>query len=165
MKHWYIIQFKPNAHRLVEKNLQRQGFETFLPMQEITRRKSSRFVAYLRPLFPGYMFVCVDEYSSHWRKINSTMGVSRLVSFNCTPKAIPLQFISSLMLRCDAEGKLLPAKTLNSGDNVEVLTGPFENFVATVETIDEQQRVWILMEFMGRTTRMHISPGQVQRAD
>ena len=162
MKQWYIVQFKPNAHRLAERNLQRQGFETFLPMQEITRQESSRFVANLRPIFPGYIFVYVDEESGPWYKINSTKGVSRLVSVNCTPKPIPFQLISSLMLRFDTEGKLLPPKTLKSGDNVEVLNGPFENFVAIVETIDEQQRVWILMEFMGRSTKMQISPDQIR---
>ncbi len=63
MNHWYLIQFKPNSHRLAERNLLRQGFETFLPMQEVTRRKASRFVNDLRPLFPGYMFVSVNSVS------------------------------------------------------------------------------------------------------
>lgn len=54
---WYLIQFKPNNHRLAERNLHRQGFETFLPMQKITRKKASRFVGNLKPRFPRYMFV------------------------------------------------------------------------------------------------------------
>ena len=37
MDHWHFIQFKPNSHRLAERNLRWQGFETFLPMQQITR--------------------------------------------------------------------------------------------------------------------------------
>ena len=61
MKHWYLIQFKPNSHRLAERNLRQQGFETFLPMQKITHRKISRFVNDLKPLFPGYMFVSVKS--------------------------------------------------------------------------------------------------------
>ena len=60
MNDWYLIQLKPNSHRLAERNLNRQGFETFLPMQKITRRKASRFVSDLKPLFPGYMFVSVN---------------------------------------------------------------------------------------------------------
>ena len=165
MKQWYLVQFKPNSHRLAEKNLNRQGFETFLPMQEISRRKASRFVADLRPLFPGYMFVNVDEEVAPWRRINGTLGVSKLVSFNSTLKALPLQLVSNLMQRCDTEGKLLPAKTLSSGDHVEVLTGPFANFVATVERIDAKERVWILMDFMGQSTRIRIAPDQIQLAD
>ncbi|MDC0634586.1 transcriptional activator RfaH, partial [Planktomarina sp.] len=43
MKEWYLVKFKPNSHRLAMRNLQRQGFETFLPLQKITRHKASRF--------------------------------------------------------------------------------------------------------------------------
>ena len=125
MNQWYLIQFKPNSHRLAERNLHRQGFNTFLPMQKITRRKASRFVSDLKPLFPGYMFVSVNSDLAPWRSINSTIGVSRLVSFERKPKPLPLQLISGLMLRCDASGALLPPKSLNEGDSVEMLTGPF----------------------------------------
>ena len=111
MNDWYLIQFKPNSYRLAERNLHRQGFETFLPMQKITRRKASRFVSDLKPLFPGYMFVSVNSELAPWRSINSTIGVSRLVSFEGKPKPLPLQLISGLMLRCDASGTLLPPKT------------------------------------------------------
>ena len=164
MNQWYLIQFKPNSHRLAERNLQRQGFETFLPMQKITRRKASRFVSDLKPLFPGYMFVSVNSELAPWRSINSTIGVSKLVSFDGKPKPLPLQLISGLMLRCDASGELLPPKSLNEGDSVEMLTGPFANFIATVDTIGPEQRIWVLMDFMGQKTRIRVSADQLQLA-
>jgi transcriptional antiterminator RfaH len=164
MNHWYLIQFKPNSHRLAERNLHRQGFETFLPMQKITRRKASRFVSDLKPLFPGYMFVSVNSDLAPWRTINSTIGVSKLVSFEGKPKPLPLQLISGLMLRCDASGILLPPKSLSEGDSVEMLTGPFANFIATVDTIDPEQRIWVLMDFMGQKTRMQVTSDQLQLA-
>ena len=164
MKHWYLIQFKPNSYRLAERNLHRQGFETFLPMQKITRRKAARFVSDLKPLFPGYMFVSINSELAPWRTINSTIGVSRLVSFEGKPKPLPLQLISGLMLRCDASSTLLPPKTLSEGDSVEMLTGPFANFVATVDTIDPEQRIWVLLDFMGQKTRMQVTADQLQIA-
>ena len=164
MNHWYLIQFKPNSYRLAERNLHRQGFETFLPMQKITRRKASRFVSDLKPLFPGYMFVSVKSELAPWRTINSTIGVSKLVSFEGKPKPLPLQLISGLMLRCDASGSLLPPKSLSEGDSVEMLNGPFASFIAAVETIDAEQRIWVLMDFMGRKTRMQITADQLQLA-
>ena len=162
MNWWYVIQLKPNSHRLAERNLRRQEFETFLPMQKITRRKASRFISDLKPLFPGYMFVSVNSELAPWRRINSTIGVSRLVSFEGKPRPLPLQLISGLMLRCDATGTLLPPKSLNAGDSVEMLSGPFANFVATVDTIDPEQRIWVLMDFMGQKTRMQVTADQLQ---
>ncbi|MDB4841041.1 transcriptional activator RfaH [Planktomarina sp.] len=164
MNRWYLIQFKPNSHRLAERNLHRQRFETFLPMQKITRRKVSRFVSDLKPLFPGYMFVSVNSDLSPWRTINSTIGVSKLVSFEGKPTPLPLQLISGLMLRCDASGTLLSPKILNEGDSVEMLTGPFANFIATVDRIDPEQRIWVLMDFMGQKTRIQVSANQLQLA-
>ena len=162
MNQWYLIQFKPNSHRLAVRNLHRQGFETFLPMQEITRRKASRFISDLKPLFPGYMFVSVKSELAPWRTINSTIGVSKLVSFEGKPKPLPLQLISSLMLRCDASGSLLPPKSLSAGDSVEMLNGPFASFIAAVDTIDPEQRIWVLMDFMGQKTRIQMSADQLQ---
>ena len=66
------------------------------------------------------------------------------------------------MLRYDEEDKLLPPTTLNTGDGVEVLHGPFANFVATVEKIDAQQRIWVLIDFMGQRTRMQVTPDKLQ---
>ena len=164
MNHWYLIQFKPNSHRVAERNLHRQGLETFLPMQKLTRRKASRFVSDLKPLFPGYMFVSVNAELAPWRSINSTIGVSKLVSFGGKPRPLPLplQLISCLMLRCDASGTLLPPKSLSEGDSVEMLTGPFASFIATVDTIDPDQRIWVLMDFMGHKTRMQVTADQLQ---
>jgi transcriptional antiterminator RfaH len=162
MNYWYLVQFKPNSHRLAERNLHRQEFETFLPMQNITRRKASRFVSDLKPLFPGYMFVSVNSDLTPWHTINSTIGVSRLVSFEGKPKPLPLQLVSGLMLRCDASSVLLPPKSLSAGDSVEMLAGPFANFIATVDAIDPERRIWVLMDFMGQKTRVQVAADQLQ---
>ena len=65
-KEWFILQFKPNSQHQAVKNLNRQGFETFLPLHNTTSRKLSRFINASKPLFPGYMFVRFDktEYES-----------------------------------------------------------------------------------------------------
>ena len=66
------------------------------------------------------------------------------------------------MLRCGASGAILPLKSLGEGDSVEILTGPFANFIATVDIIDPEQRIWVLMDFMGQKMRMQVSSDQLQ---
>ena len=161
-KEWFILQFKSNSHHQAAKNLTQQDFETFLPLHETTSRKSSRFINTTQPLFPGYMFVRFDRAESNWHKINNTYGVSRLVTFNSILKSIPTAFIESLIKRYDLSGKLLPIKKLKKGDQIKVLNGPFANFVATVEQYETDKRVWILMDLMGRKTKLQTSPEDVQ---
>ncbi len=159
---WFLLQLKPNAHRKAISNLSRQGFECFLPMQEVTTRRASGFANVQKPLFPGYMFVRFDPASAPWRKINSTYGVAKLISFTGTPTPLPDALITGLMARCDDAGKLRPMSELQSGDEVELLTGPFADFIATVDSIDANRRVWVLMEMMGQTTRLSLDPDQVR---
>ena len=66
------------------------------------------------------------------------------------------------MLRCDEGGKLLPPRILMTGDAVKISGGPFANFVATVEEIGPDQRVWVLLDLMGQTTRVAVQPEALQ---
>jgi len=157
-KEWFILQFKSNSHNQAKKNLTRQGFETFLPLHDTTSRKLSRFINTSKPLFPGYMFIRFDKAESEWHKINSTYGVSRLITFNSHLKSIPTKFVDSLMKRYDLSGKLLPIKKLKKGDHITVVKGPFANFIATVEKYEADQRIWILIDLMGRKTKIQTPP-------
>jgi len=163
IKSWFILQYKPNAHRVALRNLQRQGFETFLPLHEVTQKKSTKFVLDVRPLFPGYMFVAFELESAPWRKINSTMGVSRLVSFDGQPRALPPDLVSGLMLRCDASGKILPPVLPSAGDEVRVLNGPFANFIATVEALSGPERIGVLIDLMGRKVMTSVPSTQIEK--
>ena len=164
-KEWFILQFKPNSHRQAAKNLNQQGFETFLPLYDATSRKASRFITSSQPLFPGYMFITFDKEKSEWHKINNTYGVSRLVTFNSALKSIPSTFVDNLMKRYDLSGKLLPITKLKKGDQVKVLKGPFANFIATVEKYETDQRIWILMDLMGRKTKLQTSSDTLQTSN
>ena len=111
-KKWFILQFKPNSHHQAAKNLNNQGFKTFLPLHNTTSRKASRFILTNKPLFPGYMFITFDRTDTEWHKINSTFGVSRLLTFNSVLKSIPTDFVENLMKHYDTSGKLLPIQKL-----------------------------------------------------
>jgi len=164
-KEWFILQFKSNSHHQAAKNLNRQGFETFLPLYDITSRKLSRFVNTSKPLFPGYMFIKFDRAESKWHKINNTYGVSRLITFNNILKSIPTSFVNHLMKRYDLSGKLLPIQKLKKGDQVKLLKGPFANFAATVEKYEDDQRIWVLMDLMGRKSKIQAEAESLQLSD
>lgn len=164
-KEWFVIQFKPNSHYQAKKNLNRQGFKTFLPLHEITSRKASRFVKSTKPLFPGYMFVSFNKTENKWHKIRNTYGVSRLITVNSSLKSIPSTFIDSLMKRYDSSGKLIPIVEMKKGDKVEILEGPFANFIASVEKYESEQRIWILMDLMGRKTKLQTPLNALQPLD
>ena len=164
-KEWFVLKFKSNSHHIAAKNLNRQGFETFLPLHDTTSRRTSRFINTRKPLFPGYMFIRFNKAESEWHKINNTYGVSSLITFNSILKSIPTIFIDHLMKRYDLSGKLIPIQKLKKGDQVTVLKGPFANIIATVEKYEADQRIWILMDLMGRKTKIQTPSDNLTLSD
>ena len=103
-RHWFLAQLKPNCAHIAERNLGRQGFETFLPMEEETRTRKGKFITASRPMFPGYIFVAFDAARGLWRSVNSTYGITRLVSFGKEPAPVPHGLVHELRTRCDDSG-------------------------------------------------------------
>ena len=84
------------------------------------------------------------------------------MSFGGDPAPVPQDLISGLMSRCDQDGKLLPPPTLDAGDKVQIVGGPFAEFIATVDSIAPDTRIWVLLDLMGRTTRVVVDAGAVR---
>jgi transcriptional antiterminator RfaH len=161
---WFLAQLKPNSYRIAQRNLAQQGFATFLPMTEETRRLRGVFVTQLRPLFPGYIFVALDMRQGSWRAVNSTIGVTRLVRLGPHPTQVPTELIQHLQRGCDPSGRLRAQQHLTPGDTVMLRRGPFAEFVATIDSVAPDQRVWVLMEIMGASTRVAVSAENLSMA-
>jgi transcriptional antiterminator RfaH len=106
--------------------------------------------------------VACDPEKAPWRQINSTYGVSRMLSFAEGPKPMPEALIAGLRARCDHVGKVMPLEDFEAGQPVEMHSGPFESFIATVEQMGSDARVWVLLDFMGKETRVQVSRQQIQ---
>lgn len=152
---WFVAQLKPNSETIAKRNLLRQGIHIFAPFEELTLRKANKLINTYKTLFPGYLFVSFDPEVIRWRTVNSTTGVCRLVSLaEDKPAQVPLDLIVGLMRRCDPSGKLLPSRFLRGGDLVRIINGPFAEFIGTVEHAGSNERVWILLDILGKNTRV-----------
>lgn len=157
---WHVAGLKPNCHTIALTNLGRQGIAAFLPLEETTARVRGAFVQRRAPLFPGYVFVGLDPARGSWRSVNATRGITRLLAFGTRPAVVPCGLIAGLMRRCDDQGRLVargdacppPAP----GARVSLARGPFAGFVATVERIDPERRIRVLLEFMGQKTAAEV---------
>mgnify|MGYP001182911588 FL=1 len=148
-KKWFIIQIKPNAYEMANRNLTRQGFETFIPEMIVTSSKNNQYYSKKVFLFPGYMFVFFDPNFLEWKLINSTYGVSKILSFNNKPAEIPSDLILALKYRYAGNEKLTGNIDLKKGDRIKMITGPFVNFFAKVESVEGSNRIWVLLENAG----------------
>ncbi len=159
-KKWFIARIKPNSHKSATKNLERQGFETFLPKMEITQRQNNKFIVKNVDVFPGYMFVSFDPCIIAWTKINSTYGVSKILAFNNKPSEISSDLILELKTRYEINSNLKQKDKLKKGDSIKFYAGPFADLIAKVESVDENNRIWVLLEAMGGYQRLKLKSAE-----
>ena len=155
-KKWFVAQIKPNSYQTAIQNLERQGFETFLPKMEITQRQENKFIVKNAYVFPGYMFVCFDPHIITWTKINSTYGVSKILTLSNKPAEIPYDLVLELKNKYEINSNLKQKEKLQKGDSIKFYTGPFSDIIAKVESVDEKNRIWVILEAMGGYKRLKL---------
>lgn len=158
---WYAVETLPRAEARSQQHLERQNFQCFCPRFRTTRRHARRVEQVLAPLFPGYLFVRFDRRRDQWRAINGTIGVKRLVgSPNGAPQPMPPAAMEALFARCDQQEVKQILGTMRPGQTVRVISGPFADQLAQIQSLDEKGRVRILLEILGGS-----SPVDVQYSD
>ena len=155
-KKWLIAQIKPNSYNSAIQNLERQGFETFLPTMEITQRKKDKFIVKNDYVFPGYMFVCFEPHILSCTKINSTYGVSKILAYNKKPSEISSDLILELKKRYQINTNPMQKVNLQKGDSIKFYAGPFVDLIAKVESVEKNNRIWVLLEVMGGKHRLKL---------
>ncbi len=155
-KKWFIAQIKPNSYHSAIKNLEQQGFETFLPKMKITLRQENKFVVKNVYVFPGYMFVGFDPHIISWTKINSTYGVLKILAFNNKPSEISSDLILEFKSRYENNSNSMQGKELQKGDVIKLNMGPFAELIAKVESVEKYNRIWVLLEAMGGNRRIKL---------
>ena len=161
---WFAVQSKPNAAHIAARNLARQDFDVFLPLERTTQRRGRTLVPTARPYFAGYLFVRFDPDTAPWRAIRSTYGVSRLVSFGGSPVEVDTALVSGLMDACDEHGVVRPAMDAQRGERLRIAEGPFAGVVGTLDAMAPQERAWMLLDVMGKATRVCVPVAGLRRA-
>jgi transcription elongation factor/antiterminator RfaH len=144
------VHVQPYAEDRAIDNLARQSFTTFCPRVRKTVRHARKLAHILAPMFPNYLFVRLDVLRDHWRSINGTRGVVRLLTQGDTPIPVPAGIVEGLKVRVDWENVVDFTPALQAGDTVRISGGPFAELIGTLEYLDEAGRVCVLLDLMGR---------------
>ena len=163
---WYVVQTQVNAEAKAAQNLQRQGYEVYLPRYLKRRHHARKMDFTAKPLFPRYMFVAVNLATQRWRSIQSTFGVTRLVCNGEDPAVMPDGVVAALKAREDDKGfvKLDLRPAFSPGDKVRVLAGAFVDNAGLFNGLADHDRVSILLDILGRKVRVLLHADMVAAA-
>lgn len=163
---WYLVHCKPRQEAVAALNLTRQGYVVYYPRVRERRRRNARQFLVIAPMFPRYLFVNLDSETRSWSPIRSTLGVVSLVRFGETPALVPEDLVEMLRAREDADGiQPLSTQEYQRGTKVRITDGQFAGYEAVYFARTGRDRVVVLLDVLGRHTRMSVSLGAIEPTD
>ena len=161
-KAWYLIYTKPNQETVAQQQLEQQGYATYLPMIINAKRRNGRRRYVNEPFFPRYLFIHLDQTTDNWSPIRSTLGVSNLVRFGMMPTPVDEEIIELIRSRENPDGLHQVEEGIREGDNIRVLDGPMMGLEGVFIAKSGEQRVMLLLELMGKTTRVKMDVDAIE---
>ena len=167
---WYVVHtysgYENKVKTDLEKTIKNRELEDFffnivVPMEEQVEIKDGKRKTNLKKVFPGYVLIKMIVTEESWYIVRNTRGVTGFVGSGTDP--IPLTDAEIRNMGFDA----VPVNIdYDVSDTVQVVNGPLERFVGTVQEINkEKQKVKVLVSMFGRETPVELEFSQVQKVD
>ncbi|MGX1201858.1 transcription/translation regulatory transformer protein RfaH [Marinobacter sp. MBR-105] len=150
---WYALQHKLAQGDRAVQHLQNQDIACFYPKIEVEKIKAGKRTKKLEPLFPGYVFVNLEQTDPMWAKLRSTRGVLRIVSFANRPAPIDDEVIAHIK---NSMEKVAEQGGIKPGQPIELDDGPFKGINAIFQAYDGEERAIVLITFMQKQQQVKV---------
>ncbi len=165
---WYILHTYSGYEALVKKsieqmiengNLQDVILDIKIPMETLIEDRNGKKKAYEAKVMPCYVFIKLVYSSQLWFMLTNTRGVTGFVGPN--GKAWPLE--EEEVKRFRLEERVVNFDMV-VGDNVTVVSGPFEGLIGVIKSIDEpRQKAQVMLNMFGRETAVDMDFVQIEK--
>lgn len=139
--------------------------QAFCPRIAYRKKTKRGVVRFVEPLFPNYIFV-LCEIHQHLRHIMAMQGIRSVVKYGERIPSLTPDFIQELDQYFVEEIKEIADPDFEPGEQVVLAEGPFADLHAIVASYTPaQDRIRVLLDFLGRDITIEVPRGQVLRPD
>lgn len=173
-KNWYVIHTYSGYEKKVKDNLERKvrsmGLENVIerilvPEEDEIDVKDGRKRTVRRKIYPGYVFVEMEVNDRSWYVVRNTPGVTGFVGSATKPVPLEPQEVRRILKSQGIEKEVRPQISVKIGEQVRIISGPFDNFYATITEINnEKGTLKGLIDMFGRETSVEVDYSQIEKS-
>jgi transcription termination/antitermination protein NusG len=157
---WYAIWTRSRHEQMVREQLERKGYQAFLPTIPRWSRWKDRKKKIDWPLFPGY---CFARFVAHERLlILKCAGVVSIVSFDGDIAAIPDGEIDGIRRLVESDLQYDPCPLIREGTMVEVVHGPLKGVVGRLLRKGAHARLMLAVDLIGQAVSVEVDAADVK---
>lgn len=169
---WFVINtYSGHEYKVIEAlitriktmGLEDRIFQAIIPIQSKMVIRRGQKVKTTEKTLPGYVFIQMELDDDSWITVRTTQGVTGFVGIENQPSPISQKEVDQI-LKTTEEDKPKFQTQFAIGDVVKVTSGPFAEFIGTVDHVDEEKgKVRVLVSFFERETPVELDFLQVTR--
>jgi transcriptional antiterminator NusG len=162
---WFVVHcysgYENKVRHSIEQRIETMGmqdkiFDVVVPTEEEIEIKDGKRRTVERRVFPGYILVQLIMDEDSWYVVRNTPGVTGFVGMGSEPTPLREDEVTKIMNRMEAEAPKVKFN-FQPGQKVRIRSGPFSDFIGTVEEIDiDRAKVKVLVSFFGRETPVEL---------
>lgn len=158
--HWYALYTRPRWEKKVQRELELQGYEHYLPLVTRVKQWSDRKKKVEEPLIKSYIFVRVSE--KEYYDVLNVDGAVAYVIFEGKAAPIPEWQIDAI--RKTIENMLpfeLTGEKLQPGEHVKIKEGDLKGLEGEILRIKGKSKLVIRIESVGYSLVVEMDTGNL----
>jgi transcriptional antiterminator RfaH len=166
---WHVAYTKARQEEVARVNLERQGFEVYLPLFKTFKKPrkgvgaQSEVLVVHEPMFPRYVFFRPKSATQSLGTLRSTRGVASVIMFGTSFAVVPIELLQSIRTAEKArnEAGLDQVCPFQPGSRVRFCDPALSGLEGLVQEVSAK-RVVLLLEILGRQKTLKVAFGQIE---
>ncbi len=175
-KRWYVVHaysgYEKKVAAALKDRAERFGMqesfgEILVPTEDVVEIRSGQKRKSERKFFPGYVLVQMELTDETWHLVKEVPRVMGFIGGKAdNPAPITEREAEAILQRVhESEDKPRPKTIFEPGELIRVVSGPFNDFNATVEEVNyDKNKLRVAVMIFGRSTPVELDFTQVEKA-
>ncbi len=156
---WCVLHLKPRTEKRVATVCARHGIRYDLPMRVEIKIYQRRKIRVEKPLFPGYVFACLDEETRiQVKRTNHIVKVLRPADEQQLEHEL-----AQIRQALTVDPGLRAVSGVHPGQRVRIKGGVFLGVEGVVVEIRGKEQVRLQIDMIGQAVPLHVEQAYVER--
>lgn len=155
---WFVAHTRPRREKKLQEYCQRNGLAVTLPLYRSVRKYRGKEVVFLKPLFPGYVFL--QLLPEQRQPVYQSDYVANLLDVPDQTQFI--QQLGEILQALDSDLEVYLAPEIGPGTRVKVKSGPLRGMEGWVEQRYGMTTVLLRLDFIGQAAAVRLQADELE---
>jgi transcription antitermination factor NusG len=159
---WYAVYTRSNYEKITADELMAKGLEVYLPAVRELRRWKDRRKEMETPIFPGYVFVRIEDNGANRLRVLRTTGAVRILGNGNRLEPVPDYEVDGIRRLLESSTPFLAHPFLREGAWVRVRYGALKGVEGFLTRVKNKDRLVLSVQMLSQSVATEIDLGDVE---